>query len=290
MNRRQNLTGWLFVSPWLVGFLLFTAGPFVTSVGLSFTRYNLVSPPRWVGTANYEALLRDDAAFGHSLWVTLRYALAVVPLSTVASVALAMLLNVNVRGMPLFRAIFYLPSILPVVATATVFQWILNPETGLVNRALALVGVSGPAWLLDPKWAPWALVLMALWGVGGSMVILLAGLKDVPTALYEAAVLDGARAWDRARHVTLPLLTPVIFFNVVMATIGAVGTFTEAYVVTQGGPEDSTTFVGLYLWNRAWKYLDLGYASAIAWILFVLTVLLVGALFRSQGRWVQYGR
>lgn len=290
MRRHRDLVGWLFVSPWVLGFLFFTLGPFLASVGLSFTRYNLVSPPRWVGTANYEALFHDDAAFLHSLLVTLRYAAVVVPLTTVASVALALLLNLNVRGMPLFRAIFYLPSILPVVATATVFQWILNPETGLVNRALALVGIAGPAWLLDPRWAPWALVLMAMWGVGGSMVILLAGLKDVPTALYEAALLDGARPWERARFVTIPLLTPAIFFNVVMATIGSVGTFTEAYVVTKGGPEDSTTFVGLYLWNRAWKYLDLGYASAIAWILFGLTVAVVGAVFGSQRRWVHYGR
>ncbi len=287
MNRRRELVGWLFVSPWVVGFLLFKLGPFLASVGLSFTRYNLLTPPVGVGGANYRALLTDDPLFLHSLWVTLRYALAAVPLATFAALSLALLLNHKIRGVAVFRAIVYLPSILPAVATSIVFVWLLNPETGLVNVLLKRVGIEGPAWLQDPKWAPWSLVFMSLWGVGGAVVIYLAGLEDVPVALYEAATMDGANAWQRTKRITLPMLTPVIFFNVTMATLGALQSFTEAYIVTQGGPEDSTLFVGLYLWIRAWKYLDLGYASAMAWMLFAIAVAVLAALFGTQKRWVR---
>lgn len=287
MNRKRELVGLLFVSPWLLGFLIFTLGPFVVSVGLSFTRYNLLTPPRWVGAANYRALLGGDPLFLHSVGVTLRYALVAVPLATLVALALALLLNANVRGVAVFRAIVYLPSVLPVVATSVAFVWLLNPETGLVNLLLSKVGVKGPDWLHDAHWAPWAIVFMGLWGVGGAVVILLAGLKDVPVALYEAATMDGANAWQRTRRITLPMLTPVIFFNVTMSTIGAFQAFTEAYIVTPGGgPENSTLFVALYLWQRAWRYLDLGYASAMAWIVFLITVAALGALFASQKRWV----
>ena len=286
MNHRREWVGWAFVSPWLVGFLIFKLGPFLASVGLSFTRFNLLTPPKWVGGANYRALLLDDPLFRYSLWVTLRYALVAVPLSTLVALSLALLLNHKIRGVAVFRAIVYLPSILPAVATSIVFIWLLNPETGLVNLVLKRLGVAGPDWLHDAKWAPWSLVFLSLWGVGGAVVIYLAGLKDVPVALYEAATMDGANAWQRTRRITLPMLGPVVFFNVTMATIGALQAFTEAYVTTQGGPEESTTFVALYLWKRAWKYLDLGYASAIAWMLFALTVVILGALFAGQRRWV----
>lgn len=287
MRRHRDLTGWLFVSPWVIGFLLFKLGPFLASVGLSFTRYNLLTPPRPVGTANYRALLHDDALFLHALGVTLRYALVSVPLATLVALGLALLLNHNVRGVALFRAIVYLPSILPAVATSIVFVWLLNPETGLVNVALRQFGVEGPAWLGDAKWAPWSLVLISLWGVGGAVIIYLAGLKDVPLGLYEAATMDGANAWRRTRHITLPSLRPVVFFNVVMATITAFQAFTEPFVLFNGagGPEDSGLFVSVYLWNRTWRYLDLGYASAMAWMLFAITVLALAALFAAQRRW-----
>ena len=286
MNRSRERVGWLFVAPWVVGFLLFKLGPFIASVVLSFTRYNLVTPPRWIGGANYRALAGGDPLFLQSLGVTLRYALLAVPLATLVALGLALLLNANVRGVAVFRAVVYLPSILPAVATAIVFVWLLNPETGLVNTLLRRVGIAGPAWLQDPHWALPSLVLMSLWGVGGAVVILLAGLKDVPVHLYEAATMDGANAWQRTRTVTLPMLTPVIFFNVTMATIAAFQAFTEAFVTTGGGPDDSTLFVGLYLWRRAWRYLDLGYASAMAWILFLMTVLALAGLFATQRRWV----
>jgi multiple sugar transport system permease protein len=285
---RKQLLGYAFIAPWLLGFLAFTAIPFFTSVYLSFTRYNIVTPPVWVGLANYRMLLNRDPLFWKSLWVTFRFALAAVPLGVLAGVALALLLNQNVRGIGIYRSIFFLPSIMPSVATSILFLWILNPEIGLLNGLLKRFGVIGPAWLQDKDWAPWSLVLMSLWGVGGSMVIYLAGLKDIPVHLYEAAVIDGANPLLRLRHVTLPMLSPVIFFNLVMGVIGAFQYFTESYIMTQGGPEDSTLFYALYLFRRAWRYLDMGYACAMAWILFAVIMAVTGLLFRMQRRWVHY--
>ncbi len=287
--KRRDWVGYAFIAPWLIGFLLFTAGPFLASIYFSFTRYNVVTPPVWVGAANYEALFQQDPLFWKSLGVTFRYALVAVPLGVVIAVILALFLNLNIKGIAVYRTIFFLPSIVPTVATSMIFLWILNPQIGLINGLLRSFGIIGPAWLADPNWAPWTLVFMALWGVGGSMVIYLAGLKDIPTYLYEAAILDGATPYRRMRLITLPLLTPVIFFNVVMGCIGAFQTFTQAFILTQGGPEDSTQFYALYLFNRAWRYGDMGYASAMAWILFAIVAVVTSLLFRSQKRWVHYG-
>lgn len=289
LGMRRNVLGYLFIAPWLVGFLVFTAGPFISSIFLSFTRYDVVSSPKWVGGANYKVLLTQDELFLKSSWVTIKYALVSVPIGIVAGVALALLLNSNVRGISVYRTIFYLPSIVPAVATTVVFSWILNPQIGLVNSLLARFGVTGPSWLSDVKWAFWSLVLMGLWGVGGSMVIYLAGLKDIPSYLYEAATIDGANAWQRMTRVTLPMMTPVIFFNLVMGVIGSFQYFTQAYIMTGGGPEDSTRFYALYLFDRAWRYLDMGYASAMAWVLFLVIVVLTAMIFRTQKRWVHYG-
>lgn len=287
---RNNLVAYLFLSPWLIGLVVFTLWPFVASIYLSFTRYNIVSPAKWVGLANYQMLLTRDELFWKSALVTVEYACISVPIAIVVGVLLAMLLNINVKGIAIFRTIFYLPSIVPTVATSVLFIWLLNPNIGLVNRLLAMIGVRGPAWLNTSPWAFYSLVFMALWGVGGSMVIYLAGLKDIPTQLYEAATLDGASVYRKMRHVTLPMMTPVIFFNLIMGIIGAFQTFTQAFVITpNGGPQDSTYFYSLYLYNRAWKYLDMGYASAMAWMLFLVIVILTGIVFRSQKRWVHYG-
>ena len=286
---RKELTGYAFISPWLVGFLVFTAVPFLVSIYLSFTRYDIVSSPVWVGTANYHKLLTGDPLFWKSLWITLHYALVAVPLGIATGVGLALLLNLDLRGISVYRTVFYVPSIVPVVATSVVFMWLLNPQIGLVNGILARFGIIGPAWLQDTKWAFWSLVFMSLWGVGGSMIIYLAGLKDIPTTLYEAAIIDGAGPWQRTRHITLPMLTPVIFFNLIMGVIGAFQYFTQAYIMTLGGPEDSTHFYALYLFNRAWRYLDMGYASAMAWILFVIVMAFTLLIFRSHRRWVHYG-
>ena len=285
---RSNRVGLAFISPWLVGVSVFVLWPFLSSVYLSFTKCDIVNAPVWVGVANYRSLLTEDPLFWKSLQVTLTYALLAVPLGAVAGVGLAVLLNQKVRGMSFFRAAFYVPSVVPTVATAVVFMWILNPEIGLVNGLLKQVGVKGPAYLQDPNTALLSLVAMSLWSVGGSMFIYLAGLKDIPAHLYEAAMMDGASAWQRMRTVTLPLLTPVILFNVVMSVIGSFQYFTEAYVMTQGGPEQSTTFFALYLFQRAWQFLDLGYASAMAWILFAIVVTVTTVILRTQSKWVHY--
>jgi len=286
---KRNLVGYLFISPWLIGFLAFTAWPFLRSIYLSFTRYDIITAPKWVGTANYRMLLTNDELFWKSAWVTIKYAIISVPLGIVAGVTLALLLNINVKGMTVFRTIFYLPSIVPTVATSVVFIWILNPNLGLINRLLGLVGIQGPSWLNTTPWAFSSFILISLWGVGGTMVIYLAGLKDIPVHLYEAATLDGANSFRKMRHITLPMMTPVIFFNLVMGIIGAFQYFTQAYVITpNGGPEQSTYAYSLYLYNRAWTYLDMGYASAMAWILFTVIVVLTGLVFRTQKKWVHY--
>jgi len=285
---KRSLVGYAFISPWLLGFVAFTLYPFLTSIYLSFTRYNIVTAPVWVGIANYKNLLTKDPLFYKALAVTLHFAIAAVPLGIVAGVALALLLNLDIKGISVYRTIFYLPSIVPSVATSVVFLWILNPEIGLINRLLRTIGITGPAWLQSTTWAPWSLVFLSLWGVGGSMVIYLAGLKDIPSHLYEASVIDGATPLQRLRHITLPLLSPVIFFNLVMGVIGVFQYFTQAYIMTQGGPEDSTRFFALYLFERAWRYLDMGYASAMAWFLFLIIMALTGFLLATQRRWVHY--
>jgi len=289
---RENLTGYLFIAPWLIGFLVFTLGPFIQSFYLSFTRYNIVQPPKFIGLANYRMMLFDDELFWKSLWVTIRFALCSVPLVLVVGVLLALLLNSNVKGIAAFRTIFYLPSIIPTVATTSIFMWILNPQVGMVNQILDLIGIKGPAWLSDPTWTPWSLVFMSVWGAGGSMVIYLAGLKDIPTYLYEAATLDGAGPIQKLKAVTLPMLSPVIFFNLVMGIIGTFQYFTQAFMISkgQGGPEDSTMFYALYMFQRSWKYMDMGYGSAMAWVLFVLIIFITAVIFRSHTRWVHYGK
>jgi multiple sugar transport system permease protein len=260
------------------------------SIYLSFTRYNIVSPAKLVGFANYKMLLTQDPLFWQSAWVTVKFAMISVPLGIVAGVMLALLLNINVKGIALFRTIIYLPSIVPTVATSVLFIWLLNANIGLFNKILGLFHIQGPAWLKTAPWAFYSLVMMSLWGVGGSMVIYLAGLKDIPTHLYEAATIDGANPLRKMRHITLPMMTPVIFFNLVMGIIGSFQYFTQAYVMMpNGGPEDSTYFYSLYLYNRAWKYLDMGYASAMAWVLFFLIIGLTTLVFRTQKRWVHYG-
>ena len=286
---KKHLLGYAFISPWLIGFLVFTAIPFVVSIYLSFTRYDIVSSPVWVGLANYEKMMGQDPLFWQSLWVTLKYAIVAVPIGIVAGVSLALLLNLQIRGISVYRTVFFLPAIVPIVATSVLFVWLLNPQIGLVNAILRRFGIIGPAWLADTTWAFWSLVFMGLWAVGGSMIIYLAGLKDIPSHLYEAAMIDGANAWHRTRHVTLPMLTPVIFFNLVMGVIHAFQYFTQAYIMTQGGPEDSTLFYALYLFNRAWRYLDMGYASAMAWILFIIVMVFTGLIFKTHRRWVHYG-
>lgn len=284
----QAIEGYLFISPWIVGFLLFTAGPIAASLVLSFFRWSLIRPPRLVWFDNYVQMFSQDPLFWQSLKVTLTYVAAAVPLQLAFALFLAILLNQKVRLMPIFRTIFYMPSQVSAVAVAVIFLWIYHPELGLINDLLARVGIKGPAWLISERWALPALIGMSLWSVGGAMIILLAGLQDIPPHLYEAAALDGAGEVAKFRHVTLPMLSPVIFFNLVLGIIGGFQYFAQAYVMTRGGPLNATLFYALYLYLNAFNFLKMGYAAALAWVLFIVIVAATILQLRLARHWVYY--
>jgi multiple sugar transport system permease protein len=289
MTRRERRALWLglaFVSPWLFGFLVFTAYPVVASLYFSFTDYNVVSSPRFIGLRNYLDLWRDPL-FGTSLYNTLYLAAIGIPLALFLSLVIAMLLNTRIAFQGAFRTIYFLPSVVPAVAVALLWRWFLNPDFGPVNQALEAVGIPGPGWLADPAWSKPALVLASLWGVGGSMVIYLAGLQNVPVQLYEAADLDGASRWQRVRFITLPMLSPVILFNLIMGIITSFQAFTNIYIMTGGGPSNSTMVYALYLYQNAFQFFKMGYASAMAWVLMVITAAALVVIFRTSG-WVYY--
>ncbi|HNR00413.1 MAG TPA: sugar ABC transporter permease [Trueperaceae bacterium] len=289
MTRRQRRDLWLglaFVSPWLVGFLIFTVYPVLASLYFSFTDYNVVSAPRWIGMRNYTDLI-NDPLFGKTLYNTVYLAAIGIPFSLGLSLVIALLLNNKVRFQGLFRTVYFLPSVVPAVAAALLWRWFLNPDYGPVNEFLWQLGVNGPGWLADPGWSKPALILASLWGVGGSMVIYLAGLQNVPVALYEAADLDGASRWQRFRFVTLPMLSPVILFNLIMGIITSFQAFTNIYIMTGGGPSNSTLVYALYLYQNAFQFFRMGYASAMAWVLLAITAVALVGVFRTSG-WVYY--
>ncbi len=294
MTRRERLhlrNGLLFAAPWVVGFLFFQLYPLLMSVYFSFTDYNVVHPPVWAGLDNYRELFFDDPLFWKALYNTLYFTVFSVPLSLVFSLSIAMLLNRKIPGMSVFRTVFFLPSIVPIVASSVLWLWVLNPESGLINSLLQqFLGIQGPGWLADARWAKPSLVLMSLWGIGGAMVIFLAGLAEVPQTLYEVAELDGAGRWAKFRNVTLPMLTPTILFNLVMGMIGAFQYFTQVYVMTggTGSPMDSTMFYALYMYRMSFYYLRMGYASAMAWMLFVVILTATISVLISSKRWVYY--
>jgi len=280
--------GWLFIAPWLVGFAVFSAGPMLVSLALSFTKYDLFSM-HFVGVENYRRLFFEDPLFWKSLSVTVTYAFAAVPLGIVGSLGLALLLNLEVRGQRLFRTLFYLPSVVPAVASALVWLWMFDANHGPINRLLGFFGFAPVAWLQDQRFTLSAFVIMSLWGVGGGrMIIFLAGLQGIPESYYEAAKLDGAGAWRQFRNVTLPLLSPVIFFNLILGFIGAFQVFTSSYVMTAGGPNNATMFYALYLFRNFFEYFKLGKASALAWVLFVILLVVTAVQFWGSRRWVYY--
>ncbi|HWD39038.1 MAG TPA: sugar ABC transporter permease [Fimbriimonas sp.] len=290
MEARNLRNGLLFAAPWIVGLVVFYAYPILASLYYSFCSYDGIRPPRWTGLQNYHRMFFEDDLFFKALYNTLYMVVFGVPLSLLCGLGVALLLNQKVRGISLYRTIFYLPSITPVVANSILWLWLLNPDIGLVNVVLHHLGIAKPpAWIADPLWSKPALLLMGLWGVGGGMVIYLAALQNVPVALYEAASLDGAGILQKLRNVTLPMITPVILFNVITGLIGSFQYFTEAYVMTNGGPEDSTTFYALDLFNRAFQDFHMGYASAMAWVLFLIVLLCTILVFKSSLRWVYYG-
>lgn len=293
-RRREAWEGYLFAAPWLLGFLLFTAGPMIVSVLMSLSAWDGITPVsrvRWVGVENYRTLFTSDPRFVKAMQNTLAYVLTAVPFGTLNALGMALLLNQEVRGQAIFRTLFYMPSVVSGVATSMMWTWLYNPSFGPINFLLSKMGVPQehlPGWLTDPDWALGSLVFMALWGVGNSMLIYLAGLQGVPQHLYEAADLDGASAWKRFLAVTLPMLTPTLLFNLVMGIIGSFQTFTQAFIMTGGGPEDATLFVVLYLYQKAFQQFQMGYASAMAWILFTLVMTLTLSLLHSSKRWVYY--
>jgi multiple sugar transport system permease protein len=257
------------------------------SIYLSFVKWNFTGDPKWIGLANYEKLATDKL-IGQSLKVTLLYTLTSVPLGLCVAFLLATLLNQPVRGIPVFRTLFYMPSLVSGIANSVLWLWMFNPDFGVINTLLKMIGVDGPGWIYDKFWALPSLVIMSLWGVGGSMLIYLAGLQGIPTEYYEAAEIDGARSLGRFVYITLPMMTPVIFFNLVMGMIGAFQAFTEAYAMTNGGPSYSTLFFVYYLYQNTFKNFKIGYASAQAWLLFVIIVLFTMLIFRSSNAWVYY--
>ena len=294
LSKRETRWAYLFVSPWIVGFIIFTAGPMIASLVLSLTKYDILNAPTFIGLDNYIKLLTADPKFWHSLRVTVTYALVAIPLGLAFGFAVAYLLNLKVPGVPFWRTVFYMPAVMPAVASALLWGMIFNPRFGILNWFLSLVGIHGPGWLASRDWALPALIIMSLWGVGGGMIIYLAGLQGIPTALYESAQIDGANSWKQLRHITLPLMTPVIFFNLVIGIIGTFQYFTEVYVLTStatgglGGPAEATMFYNVYLYNNAFRYLNMGYASALAWVLFLIVLLLTLLVFRSSAAWVYY--
>lgn len=281
---------YLFISPWLIGFFIFVAGPMLASLYFSFTEFSGFGSPEWVGLKNYVTLFTDDPLFRKSLWNTFFYTIFSVPLGLIAGYLLAVLLNSKVKYMPLFRTIFYLPSIVPAVASSLLFILIFQPQFGIANAILEFFGLPTSKWLYSEMMAKPTLIIMSLWGVGGGMIIYLAGLQDIPQSLYEAAELDGAGPLQKFFKITIPMTSNVIFFNLIMGIIGSFQIFTQAYIVSdgKGGPNNATLFYVLYLYQNAFQYFKMGYASALAWILFIITVVFTFLVFRYIGRMVYY--
>ncbi|MBL8116218.1 MAG: sugar ABC transporter permease [Anaerolineae bacterium] len=293
LAKRESATGYLFVVPWLIGFILLTLGPMLASLYFSFTEYNVISAPKWIGLNNYTRLFQDPL-FWQSLKVTLYFAALSLPSGLILSFMLAVLLNQDVPGVRIWRTIYFLPSILSSVSVTLLWVILFNPQIGVVNQLLERIGIKGPGWLADPNWALPSLVIMGLWGIGQNMIIYLAGLQSVPRDLYDAAKVDGAASWQRFRFITIPMMSPVIFYNLVLGLIATFSYFAQAYIASGavnsevGGPVRSTLFYNLYLYQNAFRYNEMGYASAMAWVLFIIILLLTALVFRSSSLWVYY--
>jgi len=284
----RDVEGWAFISPAVLGFVIFTAGPMIASAYYSLTKYDLLSPPKYVGIENYARLFTRDKLFGVSLYNTAYFTLVAVPAQTVVALIQAFILNMKVKGVNLFRTLYYLPSVTPTVATVILWIYILNKNYGLINSLLWEFGIPPIDWLFDPGIVKLSLVLMTLWQVGGRMVIFLAALQGVPYELYEASDLDGASWLRKQWHITLPMISPIVFFNVIMGIIGTFQVFTAAFIATEGGPMNATLFYVLYLYRQGWESLRMGYASALAWILFVIIMIVTGIQFLLSKSWVYY--
>ena len=286
-RRRDARDGYLFILPWLLGFIIWTAGPVLASIAIAFTDWRIVTVPHFVGLANFAALLHDPR-IRVALFNTTFYVVLGVPTHIFFALLAALLLNMRLRGIAVYRTLFYLPYITPLVANSILWLWIFNTDFGLANWLLSVFHLPAVYWLQDPRVVKVSFIIMSWWTIGGQMVILLAGLQGIPRHLYEAASIDGASWWSRFWNVTLPLLTPSLFFNLTLALIGAFQVFVQAYVITSGGPEDSSLFYVLYLYFVAFQNFDMGYASAMAWLLFVIVLVITLLQFRFARRWVFY--
>ena len=293
LQRRESAAAYMYISPWIIGFFLFTLIPMAVSLYFSFTEYNIIDSPVWVGLKNYRDLI-DDPSFWQSLKVTLSFALMALPASLAFGLFLAILLNQDIPFVKLWRTLYFLPSVLTGVAVVLLWVVIFNPQIGVINNALKLVGIKGPGWLHDPDWALFSLVIMSLWGVGQTMIIYLAGLQNVPTDMYDAAKVDGANMLRRFINITFPMMSPVIFYNLIIGLIATFQYFTQAYIASSsvgdevGGPVRSTLFYNIYLYQSGFKFFEMGYASALAWVLFVIILVLTVLVFKSSPMWVHY--
>lgn len=288
-RKKEVIAGLLFVSPWIIGLLVFISYPVLASLYYSFTDYSVLKPAIFIGLENYIELFQDEI-----FWITLQntfiYAAFALPLGMITAITLALLLNNKVRGMAFYRTIFFLPSLVPMVSLAVLWLWVFNGEYGVLNSFLQMFGISGPNWLGDPLWTKPALVVMSVWGVGNAVVIYLASLQDVPTQLLESADLDGATSWKKTRHITLPMISPVILFNLIMGIIGTLQVFTVPYVMFPGGaPARSTYFFTMYLYDNAFLFNRMGYASAMGWIMFVIILLFTHFALKLSEKHVHYG-
>jgi len=284
---RKELQFFAFISPWLLGFIAFSGGPIIASAVISFTDWNILSTPKFVGLANYQRLVNDPLVW-KALGNTIYYTIGSVILMTVASLLTAILLNQELRGVRFFRTLYFLPSVTSGVAIAILFAWMYNPEFGIINYMLYKIGIVGPNWLFDEFWAMPAIIFMSLWTIGSNMMIILAGLQDIPQSLVEAARLDGANWWQEFRYVTIPMLSPVLFLVIITSTINSFQVFLQPYVMTEGGPGNATLVLVLYLYQNAFLWWKMGYGAAIAWILAVIILILTLIQFRLAGYWVYY--
>ena len=286
---KEALTGYAFLSPWAVGFLIFGLYPIGMSLYYSLCQYDVLRVPQFIGLENYRELLVEDPYFGISIWNTLIYTILRVPFAIGGSLILAVLANQAVRGIRFFRTIYFLPSIITGVVLSVIWMWMFNPQIGLINTALGWLGLPGPLWLQSTAWSKPGIALMSLWGIGGArMIVFIAALQGIPKPLYESVNIDGGGWWAGFRHVTVPMLSPVIFLWSILEVIFSFQVFTEAYVMTKGGPLNSTLFYNLYLYLKAFEDFEMGYASAMAWILLVITLAITLLQFRLGRRWVHY--
>ncbi|MXQ52097.1 ABC transporter permease subunit [Salinicoccus hispanicus] len=290
-KKKETLYGYLFILPWIIGFLGLTLGPLLFSLFGSFTNYNVTSQMDFIGLQNYKELFMYDDLFWTSLYNTMYFVIFSVPLTTIMAILISTLMNQNIRGMRVFRTIYYLPAILSGVGVYLLWMQLLDPSTGLINQFLGLFGIDGPNWLFDPEWSKPSLIIMKLWSAGGSMLLYLAAMQGVSKALYEAAIMDGASRAQMFFRITLPMVSPIIFFDIVTSTIGSFQIFQEAYVMSSnnaGAPENSLLFYNLYMWINAFNLFDMGYAMAMSWILFVIVLILTVINFKFARRWVHY--